>query len=87
MLLWHLLNPFWPETAWSFLFYLFIYFLQKVTKPEDRLIGKVGSLLVITGHGELLFDILLHHSGPLADVDAVQELPDVLLSDRGGLLD
>lgn len=45
------------------------------------------NLLVKIGHDEHLFDILLHHSGPLADVDAVQELPDVLLSDRGGLLD
>lgn len=44
-------------------------------------------LVVFIGHGEDLFDILLHHSGLLANIDAVQELPDVLLSDRGGLLD
>ena len=62
---------------------------DKGTKEKQRadLTGKVGSLLVINGHGEHLFDILLHHSGLLADVDAVQELPDVLFSDRGGLLD
>lgn len=48
---------------------------------------KFVALLVITGHGEQLLGILLHHSGLLADVDAVQELSDVLLSDRGGLLD
>lgn len=36
---------------------------------------------------EHLFGIWLHHSGFLADIDAVQKLPDVLLSDCGGLLD
>lgn len=44
-------------------------------------------LLVIREHGEHLFSLRLHHGGLLTDVDAVQELPDVLLSDLGGLLD
>ncbi len=48
---------------------------------------KLVILLVITGHGEHLFNSLLNHSGLFADIDAVQEFPDVLLSDRGGLLD
>lgn len=68
------LNPLWPAAA------------NKMNQRTDDL-EKLGVLLVITGHGEILFGILLDHSGLLADVDAVQELPDVLLSDRGGLLD
>ena len=44
-------------------------------------------ILLVVREQEHLFSIGLHHSGSLADVDAVQELPDVLLSDRGGLLD
>lgn len=45
------------------------------------------ALLVITGKVDILFNILLHHGGFLADINAVQELSDVLLSDGGGLLD
>ena len=56
-------------------------------ESEDRLNEKMVNLLVKTRHGEHSFNILLHHSGPLADVDAIKELPDVLLSDCGGLLD
>lgn len=37
--------------------------------------------------GEYLFSILLHHGGLLADINAIQELSDVFLSDCGGLLD
>lgn len=50
---------------------------------RGQIIGKVGNFI---GH-EHLFNILLHYSGLLADIDAVQELPDVLLPDPGGLLD
>lgn len=31
--------------------------------------------------------LLFHHCSLLADIDAIQELPDVLLSHSGGLLD
>lgn len=55
-------------------------------KDKDGELEKLIVLLVITGHGEGSFSILLLLSGPLTDVDAVQELPDVL-SDRGGPLE
>ena len=62
-------------------------------QPGDRknqrtcTLEKLVVLLVKSGHDEQLFDILLHHTGFFSDINAVQELPDVLLSDRGGLLD
>lgn len=48
---------------------------------------KLHVLFFFREHGEHLFGIWLHHSGLLTDVDAVEKLPDVLLSDCGGLLD
>ena len=41
-------------------------------------------LFVKTGH-LLVFNF--NNSGLLADINAIKELPDVLLPDRGGLLD
>lgn len=54
--------------------------IQKIDKLEKLVI-----LLVIAGHGHL-FNFLLHHGGLLTDIDTIQELPDVLLPDPGGLL-
>lgn len=60
----------------------------KVTKNQrTHYMEKSDVLFVIREHNEHLFGVWLHHSGLLTDIDAIQKLPDVLLSDCGGLLD